>query len=194
MRLYFVRHGETDWNQSERFQGHSDIPLNENGRVEISRLKPLLSTIEFDGVYASDLLRCQESAAIAGYEEPVLSVNLREMNFGIAEGLTYNEICKKHPELSEGWETNWDTFDVPNGESYIAFERRVVDEVSRIISQGGKRYLFFVHGGVIRAFLAYHLSNRPGAFWQYKVKNGTVCEVIIRHDGICYLDSFNRIS
>ena len=89
--ILLVRHGETDWNLQRRVQGHSDTPLNDNGRAQALALADTLDDVELDAVYASDLARAFETARIVAERRglTVTSVpGLRERNFGTWEGLT----------------------------------------------------------------------------------------------------------
>jgi broad specificity phosphatase PhoE len=62
---YVVRHGETDWNRDHRFQGRTDIRLNEIGREQAMRLRPLMQQLQIESVYSSPLVRAYETADIA---------------------------------------------------------------------------------------------------------------------------------
>ena len=96
-RITFIRHGQTLWNQLRKYQGHSDIPLNSTGIQQARRVAERLSKETLHAVYSSDLSRAVQTAqAIAQKHE--LSVQtlggFREMDFGLWEGLTYEEIME----------------------------------------------------------------------------------------------------
>lgn len=105
MNIYLLRHGETDWNRQGRIQGHTDIPLNENGKKQIAQTTAGLAGIcpNMDVILCSPLSRAKESAEIAAgqlhypkdkiVEEPLLI----ERSFGEAEGLTAAEREQKYP-------------------------------------------------------------------------------------------------
>lgn len=89
MRLYIIRHGETDWNKQKRLQGRSDIPLNEFGR-ELARVTAKAFTdVSFDIVYSSPLIRAYETAQImtGGKCDIIKDDRLTEISFGNDEGL-----------------------------------------------------------------------------------------------------------
>lgn len=97
-RFILFRHGQTDWNRERRCQGHTDIPLNEQGRREARQLRERLASIELDVVYTSDLARARETAEIAleGRDLPlVVTERLRETHMGEAEGLTVDEAMER---------------------------------------------------------------------------------------------------
>jgi broad specificity phosphatase PhoE len=101
MELIVVRHGRTAWNAQRRFQGHSDVPLDEEGRAQARALASRLRDERFDYAVCSDLARARETAEIilAGREtQPVADAGWREMRFGGWEGLTWPEITAGYPE------------------------------------------------------------------------------------------------
>ncbi|MCX5998617.1 MAG: histidine phosphatase family protein [Chloroflexi bacterium] len=100
-RLLLVRHGTTAWNEMGRYQGSSDIALSARGLREAEALGKRLTDEKIDAFYASDLRRAVQTAqAIIPAErhgELVICRELREIDFGEFEGLTYNEIRTRHP-------------------------------------------------------------------------------------------------
>ena len=103
--IYIVRHGATDWNQSGRIQGHIDIPLNETGRAQARIVSRRLAAFGATALCSSDLLRAYETAQIIGQttglrvlQEP----ELREINFGVWQGLSSLQIRERDPEVAVG--------------------------------------------------------------------------------------------
>lgn len=141
--LWLVRHGETDWNADGRFQGWTDVPLNETGRAQAERLGRSLAGQEFDGVWSSDLVRAIETARIA-IGEPSIDRRLRELDFGDLEGAVWDELDS---EIRAGLK-EFDSFRFPGGESAEAFVARVFDFLDDLDIG---RHVVFAHGGVIRA-------------------------------------------
>ncbi|MHB0939990.1 MAG: histidine phosphatase family protein, partial [Armatimonadota bacterium] len=119
MKLYLIRHGQTDWNLAQRFQGQSDIPLNEIGRRQANALADRLSSQPFEVAYSSDLQRALETAkVIAGDRlEIKTDLRLREMDFGDWEGATYNKIKEECPGALTTWEDDVYKNAPPNGET-----------------------------------------------------------------------------
>lgn len=90
MKIYFVRHGETDWNKERKLQGQIDIPLNEFGRKLAEDTAPFLKDIDFDMAFTSPLSRAKETAQIILGERNIPLVEderIREMGFGSYEGM-----------------------------------------------------------------------------------------------------------
>ena len=101
--LYLFRHGETDWNREHRFQGHTDIPLNESGREQAARLAMDLGLHSLDALLTSDLSRARETAALihAQLKLPIIiAPELRECNLGNLEGKLRDEIKEIQGETS----------------------------------------------------------------------------------------------
>ncbi|NPV56099.1 MAG: histidine phosphatase family protein [Anaerolineae bacterium] len=120
MTLWLVRHGETDWNNAGRIQGHTDIPLNENGRKQARKAAQRLAEQRFDAAYASDLSRARETAEIiaAAHGLPVQTdPRLRERSHGSLEGYFYQDIRLKHPDLIEALRADPVCTSMPGGES-----------------------------------------------------------------------------
>ena len=100
--VILIRHGETDWNVLHRFQGLTDIPLNDTGRQQAGFAKNGLGDMEIDAIYTSPLQRAVETAEIirGDREIPIYPTEgLREMGIGEWEGLLVSEIDEKYP----GW-------------------------------------------------------------------------------------------
>ena len=98
-----VRHGRTAWNAAGRFQGQSDVPLDDEGRAQARAVGTMLASDAFDRAFASDLSRASETARIVLGERDVslvLDERLREMRFGEWEGLVWNEIVERFPETA----------------------------------------------------------------------------------------------
>ena len=96
MKLYFMRHGQTDYNERRLFQGQIDIPLNETGRLQAEQTKKLIESmlVDFDRVIASPLGRAVETVRIVtGLDDPdiIREPRLKEMNFGILDGTRFDE-------------------------------------------------------------------------------------------------------
>jgi probable phosphoglycerate mutase len=153
--LYFIRHGETDWNVAGRLQGHTDTELNTNGRRQASIAARVLQgllpaeQLETLPVYASPLRRVMQTAQIilseVGLAEPVLRPDdrLREIGFGAWEGRTWPEIRTRDPIGARARDADLWAYAPPGGESYADVARRVqsflntLDAPAIIISHGG---------------------------------------------------------
>ncbi len=161
--LFLVRHGETEWNSQRRFQGQTEIALNEKGRAQSRRTAQRLEGINLQAAYSSDLSRARECAEIIaaphGLEVKALPA-LRERNFGALEGMTGEE-GRQHPwwkalEESDGF------LAAPGGETRAESRRRVVECVNEIIAaHEGQQVLIVSHGGPISQIVCDLLGAPP---------------------------------
>jgi broad specificity phosphatase PhoE len=154
--LVLVRHGETDWNRENRFQGHADPALNDTGRSQARALADELRGEHFAAAYTSPLRRAYETAAIlaAGLGlEPVAEEALKEVDVGSWSGLTRDEVESRFPdgylrwlEYGHGWD---------DGETYDELGERVLSGLLEIAARHpDTRVLAVTHGGPIRSALA----------------------------------------
>jgi probable phosphoglycerate mutase len=165
--LYLFRHGETDFNREQRFQGHLDVPLNDEGRRQASTLVRPLGRIGIDCILSSDLSRARETAEIVarGLGIPVFETSgLREAHLGNAQGLTVEEIESKFGrELVEKWRSPYlSDADVsyPGGESGRAVLERVLQSIERFVGSTPHQHIgIATHGGVIRRVVRSLLEN-----------------------------------
>ena len=157
MELVCVRHGRTSWNSVRRFQGRTDIPLDDEGRAQAQALAVFLAGDDFDRAYASPLSRAQETAraVLAGRSGPPLQTDadLIEMAFGTWEGLTWEEIVVKHPELDHANETKPRHLTPAGGERFDEVVARVESFLARIVRDTPERILIVAHAGVMHALV-----------------------------------------
>jgi len=166
--LYLFRHGETDYNREHRFQGHLDIPLNEEGRRQATRLIPALKHVGIDCILSSDLMRARETAEIVASQlkVPVFETpGLREAHLGAAQGLTTEQIAERFGQaLVEKWRSpDLSDADVsyPGGESGREVLTRALESMEQFIkSSTHTRIGIATHGGVIRRVVRSLLKDR----------------------------------
>ena len=149
----FIRHGETDWNRQQRFQGQIDVPLNDLGQAQARRLGARMADEPAEHLICSDLQRAQQTAAplaAAWQAAPVLLPGLREQCFGVLEGLDVPTIKARHPGLWLQWLEHRADFALPGGENLRQFHARVMDAVKHLAEQHpGRRLAVVTHGGVL---------------------------------------------
>ena len=147
--ILLVRHGETDWNVERRVQGHSDRPLNDNGRAQALALAETLAGEDLDAVYSSDLARAFETARVIAERHglPVTTLaGLRERNFGTWEGLTDTEIFERFPAAKTG---SWG-----DAETQAEMHERVLATLREIAAAHPDGCVLVVtHGGPLRRLL-----------------------------------------
>lgn len=154
--ILIARHGQSDWNQEKRWQGHADRPLTERGREQAQALAHRLAHIELDAVYSSDLQRARDTAVVvAEIQELELRQlpELREVDVGSWSGLTRAEAEERFPEGFARWRDGYPGW--KDGETYEAMTDRVLEAVDGIAAEHeGGRILVVSHGGPIRAMHA----------------------------------------
>lgn len=173
LKLYLIRHGETDWNAEGRIQGHSDIELNARGLEQARRLAARMPDEgEFAGLYASPLKRAFRTAEMIGsaLNLPVTAdKRLYERSLGQLEGLTMGEIREKYPEVHRAWHDGGTRPHIPGEESRDAFLRRVTEFVRDVrATHADGRVLAITHGGTINMLLMVALNldiERPLPFY-----------------------------
>lgn len=151
--VILIRHGETDWNVQGRFQGQIDVPLNARGQRQAARMAERLVVERVDVFYCSDLLRTRQTAEPAArrLELPAApDASLREQHFGVLEGMSFDEVQARHPQLLAEWMRHDPDYALPEGESVRSFHARVVGAVQALASRHAGRTLAVVtHGGVL---------------------------------------------
>lgn len=193
LEIWWVRHGSTDWNDIKRWQGATDIHLNEAGRQQALALRLRLKGIPFDAVWSSDLSRSYETAQLALPNCPILTdARLREIPMGIAEGKTWDELTGQQQNAIGNW---WKD---PYKEPFPGAQENLTDVTARVNAwrheqpQQG-RIICFTHGGTIRCLL-WDIVGAPGTkAWTVELGNTGVMRV--RYDGDHpILTAFNDMS
>jgi alpha-ribazole phosphatase len=156
-RILLVRHGQTSWNQSARYQGHTDIELSPAGCRQAELLAKRLSALQLEAVYASDLQRAMATARIlaAPHQLEVQAVReLREIHFGAWEGLTYKEIQERYKEVADRWYASPATVRIPEGETYTEVKERSYAVIEKLAAKhDGGTIMVVTHGGTIRTIV-----------------------------------------
>jgi broad specificity phosphatase PhoE len=155
--LIAVRHGCTAWNLERRFQGHTDIPLNDEGRTQARLSATLLRDERIDYAVCSDLLRARETGEIllAGRDTALVSdPGWREMHFGSWEGLTWQEITALYPQRIATEETQCERYMPEGGEAFAALCARVEAALKRLpVLPPEGCALLVTHAGPLHALL-----------------------------------------
>ena len=181
--IYLVRHGETVGESSVRYHGRNDVPLSDEGRHQVSRLRQLVQHVRFASVIHSPLDRARESAQIlidGLHRAPDVveeAPDLIEVDFGAIEGLTEAEIAVELPE----WFTVWKrgkASGFPGGESTEGFKQRIEAAFAGLLSRHPDgNLLVVVHKGVIKRGLGWMLGLSPDAAAQLDPALGSLTVV-----------------
>lgn len=180
-----VRHPETEANVESRYIGRTDSPVSTRGERQTAWLAGIVAPWGPDVVYSSPLGRALETArAIApvGCEVRVVE-DLQEIDFGDAEGLTYDDIVARGIRL----EYTGTGPIAPGGETGVAFDTRV-RQVGQQIAAGPARAVVVTHGGVMRRLLMHLLELPAECGWHFGVPNAAVAIVRVT-EGVGVLES-----
>ena len=132
-KVFFMRHGETEWNQLRKQQGQKGSPLNEKGHMQAKKLARIIKTLRVNFLFTSPLERAMQTANIVSQHtqlKPRVDSRLMECSFGVCEGLTRTDIDHQYPNLWANYERSKWTFRWPNGESYADVDERVRNFIS----------------------------------------------------------------
>jgi alpha-ribazole phosphatase len=184
MRLMLIRHGETDWNATLRYQGHANIPLNEQGRAQARKAGARLAHYGAAAIYTSDILRAAETAEIVGAATgltPEPMPNLREIDVGQWEGLTPEELYRRFPEHMAAFDRDPARTVRLGGESYAQLQERALIALNDIHAAypSDELVLAVSHGGTIRALLCHIIGLDLAHFGRLWLDNGSLTE--LRH-------------
>lgn len=182
IHLLLLRHGQTEWNNQSRYQGQTDISLNEAGRDQAESAAPRMSAYSIDAVYASDLKRAWETAEIVSRGtglEVRPDPRLREMSFGVFEGLTFDEINEQWPNELSAWITDRSNTP-PEGEPKDQFVGRLKEFLADIEANHQDEVVLIVsHGGPLKAIIRLLLGLNGSARWTFKLSNCSLTEIML---------------
>jgi probable phosphoglycerate mutase len=167
IRVVLWRHGQTDWNVENRFQGHSDIPLNKVGEYQASEAAKVLAALRPDRIISSDLLRAQSTAAALAQLTDIkveINRNLRETDGGLWEGKLASENRASHGELFANWYEGGDEPAGVIGERRSEVAKRAVSVIEKETTNFSGTIVFVTHGGTVRSVLG-SILKLPIAQW-----------------------------
>ncbi len=177
-RLLLVRHGITESNSAHKFVGHSDVELSTTGYRQVERLHDRLVDDKIDAVYSSDLRRALVTAEIisSGHKVDIVTCpELREVNYGNVEGLTFEEISRLYPEVAESL-TNFSLrLKFPGGESFEGFIERTSKFLDKLKSHTPSQTILIAsHGGPLRVLVCRLLGIDLGHWRQIRLDNASL--------------------
>ena len=204
MRIYIVRHGETEANKNGYLQGWTDVPLNENGRIIAELTGRGIKGIRFDHCISSPLIRAKETAEIllreSGNSASIsFDDRIKEMNFGSLEGMSVRD-----EKLIQFLKEPVVDYKFPEGESFQEVMNRTQEFLKELIAKDdGKTYLVSTHGCALRAMLNFLYEDKDD-YWHghvpynccvniIEVKNGTaklIADDIIYYDPKLAIDRY----
>jgi broad specificity phosphatase PhoE len=187
-QLTLIRHGITEWNMTGKFQGHTDTPLSEEGRMQAQALAKHLKRAKVDRVYSSPLSRAVETAQIAFPSSEIIQDDrLREMNFGEFEGYTQSE-NEQHPQWA-WWYADPFKRRAPDGESYEDLRLRAVDWMNNL--PDNVHVAAVTHSGAIQMLIS-HIVGVEHPLWRkrFYLRHTGITRVLFR-DGEAVIERMN---
>lgn len=206
MKIYLIRHGQTDWNVAGKIQGKTDIPLNETGRRQAACLAKGMEHRPVAQIFSSDLIRARETARAIGESQHVevetLS-GLEEIGFGKWEGMTLERIQVIFPTEYEKWCENPVTVAPPGGESLSQIKERCRRVMEEILKRAKGDFAIVSHGAMLAYVVEYLMRNDPNdqeiivgnasiTTIQYEPENETA--VLIQANDQEHLSAMKKIS
>jgi alpha-ribazole phosphatase len=176
MQLYLIRHGATELNEKQIYQGWTDADLSETGKRQCELVKQKLRGVCFEAVVSSPLQRALQSAAIiSGFSRECIRACefLKEFNFGAWEGLSYEEVERQYPREWQDWCADWQGYGLPQGESFVGFYQRVKSGFAKLLpAYRGQTVLVVCHAGPLRVIAGTLLNMQPEDYWRLSFEFG----------------------
>lgn len=176
--IYLVRHGESEANLNSRYCGITDVELSLKGREEAVTAGNNLKNYEIEYVYSSPLIRARNTAEIIcnsnsiDINKIIIEACLIEVNFGLFENLTWDEIREQYREESDKWIHNKQKYKFPEGDSYADIIKRISDFVDNVPDNS----LIVTHFGVMQSVLLYLNIADDTTLWDYTINN---CDIVV---------------
>lgn len=188
-RLLLVRHAETQANREGRYLGRGDAPFTARGELQVDLIAQRIRDFAPDMLLSSPLERTRVIAQAAGTligRDPVFDNRLTELDFGDAEGLTWEEARERGIEFQF---KRWETPVARGGESRKQVFERTAAALDEVLASSSKRIAVVTHGGVFRSALPHLLGLPSDAIWAFDIQNGSAAECRI-FDGHARLVEF----
>lgn len=179
LRIFLIRHGETEWNRQGRLQGNSDIHLSPEGIHQATLLAEHAPFQHVDAIYSSDLSRAFETAKVLAVKFNVMPVKtkpeLREMNYGEWEGRKIRELVMESPKDFGKFFTDPERCHPPQGETFLECQARVMIGIRDIIAESENKNVIVVsHGAAIRLIIGAALDIPIHKMWAISQSNMAV--------------------
>jgi len=199
IRILLVRHGETDFNLTHRFQGRIDIPLNKEGKSQAQALSLALEHEPLTAVYSSPLMRAMETARLIKAFHPSTPLfeeeGLIEMEVGELDGMQVEDWISQHQEFYKIWRTTPSRLKMPGGESLEEVQIRAMDTLERITNPypPGSTLLLCSHNFVNRTIICQALGVPLDRFRDFQ-QDAAALNVLYRREGQLLAEVVNDVS
>ncbi len=195
-RLVVIRHGETEWNIQNKFQGHLDSKLTPPGVKQAEAIAGALKGEAYDVIYSSDLGRAKHTAEIIARSlnmKVKTEKDLREINLGVMQGLKKDEFVLKYPEVISKYHADPE-YVIPGGESKLQLYNRVTGILEKIIRKHkGHNILLVAHGGVLDCIIRHTFDIPLNKQRNFSLFNASINRFAVE-DGEWKLESWGETS
>jgi alpha-ribazole phosphatase len=193
-RLMLIRHAVPSGGGSDRLLGSTDLPLGPEGIAQANALASLIRMRRPAACHCSPLLRARQTADCLITQTPLpirIDEDLREIDFGLWEGRTFDEIAVEDPAAVARWAEFDEDFVFPEGESVAGLLTRVRRVADRLVCDEADCVMAITHGGVIRAMICHLLRLHPRQYVLFDVRCAA-CTTIDLFDGQGVLSGLNE--
>jgi probable phosphoglycerate mutase len=198
-RILLVRHGETDFNLTHRFQGRIDRPLNKEGKNQAQALALALKDEPLTAIYSSPLIRAMETARSIKAFHPSTPLfkeeGLTEMDLGEFDGMQAGDWGSQHQEFYKTWRTTPSRLKMPGGESLREVQIRAIDTLERItkLYSPGSTLLLCSHNFVNRTIICHALGLPLDRFRDFQ-QDAAALNVLYKREGQLLAEVVNDVS
>jgi len=186
MRLWLIRHGETEANVAGLYSGHAPTPLTPKGLAQAQTLGGLLSEVLFDRVLCSALERAQQTAErVLERREITIETTplLNEMFFGDWEMRHHRDLAREDPQNYAAWCNDWQNAIPTNGEGFQAFSARIEQVIAHLADIKDQQNILLVsHQGVLSLLIARLLKMPAASLWHFRVDQGCWSAIDMHED------------
>lgn len=196
-RVILVRHGQTEWNDGARFQGHLDSPLTPVGEAQAASIGRRIAGEKIAALYSSDLGRARQTADLIAVSVKLsiqLEERLRERSLGVFEGLTRDEVAARFPEEMRLYYTRDPHYVVPDGQSatqHFELGRSCLDELAA--RHPGESIVAVTHGGLVQGMFRFVTGLGFEAPRRFAIRNAAY-NVFLRDEGGWSLETWGDIA
>lgn len=181
LTIYFLRHGQTEWNLVGKYQGTKDVSLSEEGRKQAEAAAGWFDDISVDAIYTSPLQRAYVTAEMLSERKHIplqVEPDFSEICFGDWEGLTYDEIEAAFPGSIAKLYDRPDEWEIPHAEKFEDVRKRVMRGISKILEtncpETNKTVVIVSHGAAIRMMLCGLLDLPIRYSWHLSQSNANI--------------------
>ncbi len=193
--FYLIRHGQTEWNSTGKYQGSTDVPLSKLGEEQAECAAAWFDTIHLDAIFSSPLCRAKKTAeALAARKQMEIQVmpEFQEISFGVWEGLTYEEIEARWPGEIDRMYNEPETLRIEKAETFQEVQDRTMKGIHEIIAKGDdKVYAIVSHGAAIRTILCGMLELPLHMSWHFCQSNANISRIDYYGEGQAWLNLLN---